>query len=78
MFIFVWFFVPETKGTYLPSVAQASVPISLQDVSPFHTGVSLEKMDELFGVVESPKTLGDDAAPQQKTEAQVTQTERVA
>lgn len=38
MFIFVWLFVPETKG------------------------VSLEKMDELFGVVEHTKTVDDTEA----------------
>ncbi len=35
MGIFVWFFIPETKG------------------------ISLEKMDELFGVTEAPKSLDD-------------------
>jgi len=38
MFIFVWFFIPETKG------------------------ISLEKMDELFGVVENPKLVGEEAS----------------
>lgn len=36
MFVFVWFFVPETKG------------------------ISLEKMDELFGVVDHTKSLEDE------------------
>lgn len=36
MFIFVWFFVPETKG------------------------ISLEKMDELFGIVPHEKFVEDD------------------
>lgn len=37
MFIFVWFFIPETKG------------------------LSLEKMDELFGVTEPGKNIDDEA-----------------
>lgn len=36
MFIFVWFWVPETKG------------------------LSLEKMDDLFGVTEVTKNIDDD------------------
>lgn len=36
MFIFVWFFVPETKG------------------------ISLEKMDELFGVVDHAKSIEEE------------------
>ncbi|CAI4219774.1 unnamed protein product [Parascedosporium putredinis] len=38
MFIFVWFFIPETKG------------------------ISLEKMDELFGVVEANRKMADEDA----------------
>ena len=38
MFVFVWFFVPETKG------------------------ISLEKMDELFGVVDQAKSIGEEPA----------------
>lgn len=37
MFVFVWFFIPETKG------------------------ISLEKMDALFGAVESPKLADEEA-----------------
>lgn len=36
MFIFVWFFVPETKG------------------------ISLEKMDDLFGMTEEVKRIDDE------------------
>lgn len=36
MFIFVWFWIPETKG------------------------LSLEKMDDLFGVTEATKNIDDD------------------
>ena len=39
MFIFVWFFVPETKG------------------------ISLERMDELFGVVPHDKFVDDEPMP---------------
>jgi hypothetical protein len=48
MCVFVWFFIPETKGESIPliayngSVANCGVPI----------GLSLEKMDELFGVTQ--------------------------
>jgi hypothetical protein len=38
MFVFVWFFIPETKG------------------------ISLERMDELFGAVQDPKLSGEEAS----------------
>lgn len=45
MFVFVWFFVPETKG------------------------VSLEHMDELFGLSDGPaKSVGEEDATREKVE----------
>ncbi|CEN61587.1 hypothetical protein ASPCAL08240 [Aspergillus calidoustus] len=62
MFFFVWFFVPETKGALLlfymilhAITAFHSCTIRLtKDL--LHTGLSLEKMDELFGVTHTNNT----------------------
>lgn len=43
MTIFVWFFIPETKGGFIPDMLCALLIV---------TGLSLEKMDELFGVTQ--------------------------
>lgn len=51
MGIFVWFFIPETKG------------------------ISLEKMDELFGVTELAKTI-DDNDPESAVEIKETTAEK--
>ena len=45
MIIFVWFFIPETKGKH-----QETIRGSL--TNKFCSGVSLERMDELFGVAD--------------------------
>ncbi len=45
MFVFVWFFVPETKGTYLGPSVPCSTPRLTRRL-----GMSLEAMDELFGI----------------------------
>ncbi len=50
MFVFVWFFIPETKG------------------------VSLEAMDQLFGVTDAgPKQVGDDETHEHKDEIRTTE-----
>ncbi|KAK8065007.1 MFS quinate transporter [Apiospora hydei] len=46
MFIFVWFFIPETKGKRAPSLQLVN---TCQLTLYASTGVSLEHMDELFG-----------------------------
>ena len=51
MGVFVWFFIPETKG------------------------VSLEKMDELFGVTQLPKDVED--APEPPTEVREHNEEKI-
>jgi hypothetical protein len=44
MGVFVWFFIPDTKGMYM-SCPDPPHPLTL-------AGLSLEKMDELFGVTQ--------------------------
>jgi hypothetical protein len=46
MGVFVWFFIPETKG------------------------ISLEKMDELFGVVESSKQIEEEHGSERRMSTQ--------
>ncbi len=74
MFFFVWFFVPETKGKSLHTRTNL-VTASLRIRSRI-TGVSLEHMDELFGVTDTPKSVSGDAedVPHQKSEVEVTET----
>lgn len=43
-FVFVWFFVPETKGLLTPSCKE------IQRINCNFAGMSLERMDDLFGV----------------------------
>ena len=44
MIVFVWFFIPETKGAYWEMDKRIS-----RDADGYEPGVSLERMDELFG-----------------------------
>lgn len=46
MFFFVWFLIPETKGTYTSSFYRVTLISSLT----LFSGVALEQMDALFGV----------------------------
>jgi hypothetical protein len=55
MCIFVWFFIPETKGESSLLVIWG---LFADDV---HIGLSLEKMDELFGVTQMLENKNADA-----------------
>lgn len=72
MFVFVWFFVPETKGKPLRIIDSELVSFRFRSRI---TGVSLERMDELFGVTEAPKdvTAEADEAPHQKSGTEITE-----
>lgn len=74
MFFFVWFFVPETKGKSPRTITNFTT--ANLHVSSHITGVSLEHMDELFGVTDTPKSVSGDAedVPHQKSEVEVTET----
>lgn len=49
MGVFVWFFIPETKGMK-PRCAALRLLDFMTDINVI--GMSLEKMDDLFGVTE--------------------------
>jgi hypothetical protein len=53
MFFFVWFLIPETKGTLMPPMP---IIFAKSCILTIRLGVSLEHMDELFGVPSEEKT----------------------
>lgn len=57
MFVFVWFFIPETKG----ESSSLSLRWCFFANSGVSTGLSLEKMDELFGVTQLVEQKNADA-----------------
>lgn len=57
MFVFVWFFIPETKGKSLSLV----ISWCLIANHGMTAGLSLEKMDELFGVTQLVEQKNTDA-----------------
>lgn len=74
MFFFVWFFVPETKGKPFPSSTHA--PTCQLSLRILFAGVSLEHMDALFGVTETPAAASsgdadEDIVATEKSESEV-------
>jgi len=51
MFFFVWFYIPETKGDFSPHI----FALKLWTIADDGVGLSLEAMDELFGVTDETK-----------------------
>lgn len=78
MFVFVWFFIPETKG----ESEHLHIPFShIALANPIFPGMSLEKMDDLFGVTEllqQKEDLEHNSTPAQVDKATESHVERVA
>lgn len=69
MFFFVWFLIPETKGTH---ISRRYLP-TFDHVSNIRAGVSLEQMDALFGVdIEEKQALAAEAEKSAATNIEVT------
>jgi hypothetical protein len=62
-FFFAYFLIPETKGTYITFKASLPRLVSLLSLphpcSLLYQGMSLEKMDELFGITEMLRVMQD-------------------
>lgn len=77
MCVFVWFFIPETKGE---SEHLQILFSHIALANPVNPGMSLEKMDDLFGVTELLQQKDDlehSSTPAQVNKATESHVERV-